>query len=162
MSYRFDVDRWIIHQLPPILRRPAIYAFLKAFLAPVKQLQLTFQAWRESVTRQVRSNAFVGTLEKRLNEVFFFTGNIIYITDESFGRFTLSFQEEEFPPVYMSFQGEDPETPAVLESFRPDDLIGRFIVHVPSTMSAADLALVARWVNYYKMAGTEYTIEQYG
>lgn len=162
MSYRFDVDRWIIHQLPPILRRSAIYAFLKAFLAPVKQLQLTFQAWRESATRQVRSNAFVGTLEKRLNEVFFFTGNIIYITDESFGRFTLSFQEEEFPPVYMSNQGEDPETPAVLESFRPDDLIGRFIVHVPSTMSAADLALVARWVNYYKMAGTEYTIEQYG
>ncbi len=162
MSYRFDVDRWIIHQLPPILRRSAIYAFLKAFLAPVKQLQLAFQAWRESATRQVRSNAFVGTLEKRLNEVFFFTGNIIYITDESFGRFTLSFQEEEFPPVYMSNQGEDPETPAVLESFRPDDLIGRFIVHVPSTMSAADLALVARWVNYYKMAGTEYTIEQYG
>lgn len=162
MSYRFDVDRWIIHQLPPILRRPAIFAFLKAFLAPVKQLQLLFQSWRESVTQQIRSNAFVAMLEKRLNDVFFFTDKEIYITDEAFGRFTLAFQSEGFPEVYVSFQDEVPESPAVLESFQPDDLIGRFIVHVPSSMTAADIALVIRWVDYYKMAGTEYKIETYG
>ena len=162
MSYRFDVDRWIIHQLPPILRRPVIYAFLKALLAPIKQLQQIFQEWRISATRQIRSNAFTATLERRLNEVFFYTGGEIYITDEEYGRFTLAFEDEDFPAVYVSNQGEDPESPAILESFQPDDLIGRFIVHVPSTMTAQDLALVARWVNYYKMAGTEYTIEYYG
>ncbi len=162
MSYRFDVDRWIIHQLPPILRRPAIYAFLKAFLAPLKELQQVFQAYRESAARQVKSNAFTATLEKRLNDIFFYEDEDIYITDEEYGRFTLSKIDESFEPVYVSYQGEDPETPALLESFTPDDLIGRFIVHVPSTMTAAELATVARWVNYYKMAGTEYTIELYG
>lgn len=162
MSYRFDVDRWIIHQLPPILRRRTIFAFLKAFLAPVKQLQLVFQSYRESVTRQIRSNAFIATFERRLNEVFFFEDKEIYITDSLLSRFTLAFESESFAPVYVSEQGEIPETPALLESFPPDEQISRFIVHVPSTMTASELATLARWVDYYKMAGTEYTIETYG
>ena len=59
----------------------------------------------------------------------------------------------------MSFQDEDPATPLVLSSML--QYSGAFVVHVPAALSEADVATVTNWVNYYKMAGTEFTVEVY-
>ena len=64
-------------------------------------------------------------------------------------------------PVYMTFADEDPAVALDLYSTPPDDKIGAFVVHVPSVMTAADIAVVEQWVNYYKFAGTQFRIEQY-
>lgn len=161
MFYRFDVDRWIIQQLPPILRRPGIYAFLRAFLYPLKQLVQTFSAYRESIDLQLSYNSFEIYLEKWLNGILFLDPGSIYITDERLSVVALSLQSEGNDPVYMSLSNETPPVPLQLYSTDPDLIIGEFIVHVPSGLSDADLALVAQWVDYYKMAGTQYRIEFY-
>ena len=59
MFFRFDTDRWIIDQLPPVLRRKAVYAFLRAMLLPVAQLAQAFTAFRDAALRRLSTNAFV-------------------------------------------------------------------------------------------------------
>lgn len=161
MFYLFDVERWIIHLLPPVLRKASIYAFLRCLLYPVKQLQEAFTTYRTSVERQLTYNAFNDYLERFLNGLFFFEGRAIYITDVEYDWAALSYQSEAVDPVYMSFQNESPATPLQLSSINPNELTGEFVVHVPATLSQADIATVQNWVNYYKMAGTVFSIEVY-
>lgn len=162
MFYLFDVDRWIIQQLPPILRRPAVYAFLRALLLPARELIQLFTGFRESVNRQLSFNAFEIYLEKWLNDVLAYNPpDLVYITDVVLPVTQISLQSEGNPAVYMSNSDEDPATPLELYSTPPDMIIGEFIVHVPSGISESDIALVRQWVDYYKFAGTQYRIEVY-
>lgn len=161
MFFRFDIDRWIIDQLPPVLRRKAVYAFLRAMLLPVSQLAQAFTAFRDAAVRRLSTNSFVIYMEKWLNDVFFYPSGTIYITEEEISFAELSFQSEGEDPVYMTFANENPLVPLDLYSFAPDTRLGRFVVHVPATMSAADLSIVAQWVEYYKFAGSQYRIETY-
>ena len=162
MFYRFDVDRWIIHQLPPVLRRPVVYSFLRAYLYPLKQLMQIFTTYREAVVAQLSYNAFEIYLQKWLNDLFFYEYNDIYITDEVLQAPALYYQSETADPVYMTGVDEDPAIALQLYSSPPDDKIGAFVVHVPAVMTPADIAVVEQWVNYYKFAGTQFNVEQYG
>lgn len=161
MFYHFDVDKWIIHLLPPVLRKASIYAFLRCMLYPVKQLQSAFLAYKEGIDRQLTYNAFNDYLERFLNGIFFFEYKAIYITDVEYDRAYLALASEAVSPVYMSFQSEDPALALELSSLDPSAITGRFVVHVPAALSQADIATVTNWVNYYKMAGTEFTVEVY-
>ncbi len=158
MFYRFDINRWIIHQLPPVLRSSVIYAFLVTMLFPLKELFLAFSAYREAAARQLSYNAFTVYLQKWLNDVFFYTHDDIYITDEELPVAALSFENEGDPDVYVTAIDEDPVIPLYMYSTPPDERIGAFVVHVPNAMTAADISVVERWVNYYKFAGTQYRI----
>ena len=161
MFYQFDIDRWIIHQLPPVLRNSVVYAFLRTFVYPVKQLFETFSAYREAATRQLSFNAFTIYLQKWLNDVFFYTRDEIYITDEVYPIAALSFASEAADPVYMTGADEVPSVALELYSTPPDDKIGGFVVHVPAAMTSSDIAVVEQWVNYYRFAGTQFRIVKY-
>jgi hypothetical protein len=147
--------------LPPVLRKASIYAFLRCLLYPVKQLQETFTLYKTAVEQQLTYNAFNDYLERFLNNLFFFEGRVIYITDVENVWPALSYQSESVSPVYMSLQNESPATPLQLSSINPNETYGAFVVHVPAALSEADIATVTNWVNYYKMAGTVFSIEIY-
>lgn len=161
MFFRFDVNRWILHQLPPVLRRPANYAFLQALLYPLAQLMRSFTTYREAIDGRLSSNAFEIYLERWLNDVLYLDPGTIYITEELLPIATLSKNSEPYPLVYMTYIEEDPQISLDLYSIEPGSLIGRFIVNVPAGLSEGDLALVQDWTNYFKMAGTQYRIEEY-
>lgn len=161
MFYHFDVDKWIIHLLPPALRKASIYAFLRCMLFPLKQLQQAFLAYKVQVDRTLAYNAFNDYLERFLNGLFFFEYKAIYITDVEYDRAYLALESEAVSPVYMSFQNETPAEALELSSLDPSAITGAFVVHVPAALSQADIATVTNWVNYYKMAGTEFSVEVY-
>ena len=161
MFYHFDVDKWIIHLLPPILRKNSMYSFLRCLLYPVKQLQAAFLAYKTSVDQQLTYNAFQNYLERFLNGLFFFEYKAIYITDEQEEGTYLAYASESYGPVYMSYQSETPATALMLGSTDPSLIAGRFVVHVPAALSQADVATVTSWVNYYKMAGIVFIVEVY-
>ena len=161
MFWRFDVDRWIAHQLPDVLRKPLLYAFIRVLLYPVRQVQQMFLSFSESAERQLAYNAFTNYLERWLNGLFYFENDEIYITDEIDSKFALAFTEEAYDDVYVSRVDENPAVAALLESTVPDDVIGSFVVHVPSVLSEAQIEEVSRWVEFYKYAGTQFTIETY-
>ena len=162
MFYHFDVNKLIIQLLPPPIRKLSIYSFLQAMLYPVKQLHATFAAYKFSVDRKLTYNSFQNYLERFLNGIFYFDYKAIYITDEENSWTDLAYQYEGASPDYMSFQNEIPSSALELSSMNPDNTFGQFIVHVPAALSPADIATVRNWVNYYKIAGTEFSIEVYG
>lgn len=161
MFFLFDVDKWIIHQLPLVLRRSGIYAFLRTLLYPLKQLQTAFLNYRSLVNRQLTYNAFQDYLERFLNGLFFFEGRVIYVTDVETEVVYLAYASESAEDVYMSFVNETTAYPLNLSSIDPSQITGQFVVHVPAALTEADVATVTNWVNYYKMAGTQFTIEVY-
>ena len=162
MFFQFDVNKLIIQLLPPPIRKLSIYSFLQAMLYPVKQLHATFAAYKLTVDRKLTYNSFQNYLERFLNGIFYFDYKAIYITDEENSWTDLAYQYEGASPDYMSFQNEIPSSALELSSMNPDNTFGRFIVHVPAALSQADIATVRNWVNYYKIAGTEFSIEIYG
>lgn len=161
MFYHFDVNKLIIQLLPPAIRKLSIYSFLQAMLYPVKQLHSAFLAYKLSVDRQLTYNSFQNYLERFLNGVFYFDYKAIYITDEEVSWTDLAYQYEGVTLDYMSFQNETPATALELSSMNPAIISGQFVVHVPAALSQADIATVRNWVNYYKIAGTEFSIEVY-
>lgn len=161
MFYRFDIDRWIIQLLPPVLRKNSIYAFLRCLLYPVKQLQAAFLTYKLGVDRQLAYNAFNNYLERFLNGLFFFEGRIIYISEVKTEVAYLAYQNETADAVFLSYVTEIPAYSLNLNSVEPSQITGVFVVHVPAALSEADIATVTSWVNYYKMAGTQFTIETY-
>lgn len=161
MFYHFDVDKWIIHLLPPVLRKKSVYAFLRSLLYPIKQLQAAFLAYKEGIDTQLTYNSFQDFLVRFLNGLFFFEYDAIYITDVVNERTFLHKETEALTPVYISLEDEDPSAALSLFSYSPNAVSGSFIVHVPAALSDADVATVSNWVNYYKMAGTEFKIEIY-
>ena len=84
---------------------------------------------------------------------------------------------EECGPLYLSVaripcEGEVPEevylgfdneiTEVYLSANDPSVLSGGFVVYVPSGLATEDnLRTIRKWVEYYKMAGTEYKIVAY-
>lgn len=161
MFYRFDIDKWIIHLLPPVIRKRAIYAFLRSMMYPVKQLQVIFQAYKQGIDSKLTYNSFQNYLVRFLNSLFYFEYEAIYITDVVNERTFLSFASEAVEPTYISYIDEAPAAAMYLFSFSPNNVSGSFIVHVPAVLSESDIATVYNWVSYYKMAGTNFKIESY-
>lgn len=161
MFFHFDAEKFVLHQLPPVLRKESIYAFLKVLVFPIKQLAEAFKSYKLTVDRELTYNSFTDYLERFLNGLFFFEDGIIFITETENKQTSLSFEYETAPTNYMSFQTESPATALMLKSISPNEITGSFQVNVPSVLSEADRDLVYDWVNFYKMAGTEFTIVVY-
>ena len=113
------------------------------------------------VDRQLSFNGFADMMQRFLNDLFYFPDGTIYITDIVEPVLTLSFIAEGYDPVYMSFDDETDPASFVLASSPPGETVGEFVVHVPETLSEADIATIRQWVEYYKFAGTMFTIETY-
>ena len=159
MYWRFDANKFALHQLPPFLRKKGIYAIIKCLMIGIDRVHSLFASHRESVTQQLKHNGTVMSLEKFLNDKFSLSGRI-YIT-EFLTNNTYLHNEGEMPEdIYMGFQNED-ET-LVLSSLNPDKVSGGFAVMIPEGLATDEnIAVIRKWVDYYRAAGTIYKIESY-
>lgn len=160
MIYRFDPNKWALHQLPPLLWQPRIYSLLKALLVGVCEVYDSFMAYKEDVSRKITYNGYTVNLERFLNKTFYLE-NEITIEDYRNGNVFLHRDNENADEVYVSMKSEGDEF--LLPSSKPDDIIGGFKIIIPETLNTEDnLAIIRKWVEYYRPAGTSYKIETYG
>lgn len=159
MYWRFDANKFTLHQLPPFLRKKGIYAIIKCLMIGIDRIHAVFVSHRESVTQQLNHNGTVMSLEKFLNDKFSLSGEI-YITEYLTNNTYMHKQGETPEDVYMGYQGED-ET-LVLSSVSPDKVSGGFAVMIPEGLATDEnIAVIRKWVDYYRAAGTIYKIESY-
>lgn len=147
--------------LPTFLRKDVIKAILWAILSPLDELVEIFNSLVIDSDRRLSHNSFTIYLEKFLNDLFGVQG-LIYITDfiDDWSVY-LSTKEELYDYDIMTMREEELPT-IVLPSERPGTLRGYFIVNIPASLDTQEnRALIARWVNYYKFAGTNFKIKQY-
>lgn len=159
MYYRFDVFTWFKQQLPPLLRNRAIRAFLSSVSQSFRQTQDTLLDYCTGVERRLNHDSSTLLLQKWLNDSLGLPNGIIYITDYLTEQTYLNFAGETLSAVYLGYQGEGEEVFLSSELFSE---YGGFIVRIPSTLSTPEnIAIVNKWVEYYRTAGTVYKIESY-
>lgn len=160
MYWKFDVRKFALHQLPPFLRKKGIYALLKSIMIGVDWVFGLFTSHRETVVQQLNHNGSTISLEAFLNEKFSLNGEI-YLTDFLNDNVYLYVAGETAEDVYMGYKDE--ADLLILSSESPDTVSGGFTVMIPSGLgSEENLAIIRKWVDYYRASGTKYKIETYG
>ncbi len=154
MYSRFDIDRFALQQLPPMLRKKSIYALLRCLLIGLGTIYRSFSGYRESVLLQVNHNSTTASLQKFLNDLFGLQDSIT-ITDFKDVNVYLHNKDETNESVYMGYLDES--IALNLLSVAPNMVTGGFEVNVPTKLvSAANLKTIQKWVEFYKPAGTTY------
>lgn len=161
MYRNFNLYAFAVRLLPTFLRRDVIKAILWAILTPLDELIGRFNSVVTESDRRLSHNSFTIYLEKFLNDLFS-VKDLIYITDNiDDWSVYLSMKDELYDYDIMTMREENLPT-IVLPSDRPGTLRGNFIVNIPASLDTREnRALIARWVNYYKFAGTNFKIKQY-
>ena len=160
MYWRFDAEKFALDQLPPLFRTKGIYALIKCLLAGVSWISRQFASYRSDVARRLAGNGFAANLERYLCDQLGVPAGSVYIRDKETGRVYLHFIDELADNVYVGYADEGDVF--YLSSEDPGQLIGEFVVMVPAEIASdANLAVIRKWVEYYRYAGTAYTIEIY-
>ena len=161
MYRNFNIYAFAVRLLPTFLRTDVIKAILWAILNPLDELISKFNSIVTESDRRLSHNSFTIYLEKFLNDLFS-VQELIYITDYiDDWSVCLSMKEELRDYDIMTMREEELPT-IVLPSDRPSTLRGYFIVNIPASLDTQEnRALIARWVIYYKFAGTNFIIKQY-
>lgn len=159
MFYSFDIVKWVRSLLPPILRRNVVLAFVQSLIWPMVYVYELFSLYTQDIRQQLSYNAFTIYLEKFLNGLFGLDHEI-YIEDyREEPTIYLAREAEKVQPDYFSRASESADPVYVSNS---DLLIGGFYVMVPSSVATEEnIALITRWVNYYRFAGTTFSIKKY-
>lgn len=161
MYRNFNLYAFAVRLLPTFLRTDVIKAILWAILTPLDDLIGRFNSVVSESDRRLSHNSFTIYLEKFLNDLFG-VKDLIYITDKiDDWSVYLSMKDELYDYDIMTMREEDLPT-IVLPSDRPGTLRGYFIVNIPASLDTQEnRALITKWVNYYKFAGTNFQIIQY-
>ena len=158
MFYNFNVMTWIMHQLPAVLRRPRMIAFIKAMTASLGPTASALRSYTSQVMEQLSYNAFTVYLQRFLNRLLDLEDGSIYIVDY-IGEATLylSLRSERDDDDYMSLR---PGEAAYLTN--SDAIVGGFTVMVPEAAATdRNIADMTAWINYYKDAGTSFNFKTY-
>lgn len=160
MYYKFDVQKWILHQLPIILRRSVFYEFVRSCLHGIRKIYEEFYSYCQATDRQLGHNANTLMLQKWLNDVFFLSDGTIFLSNYLNDQVYFHYEDETPEEIYMSYQTEGDGV--YLNSSEPGSEYGGFIVNIPVALGSQDnIAIIKKWVEYYKTAGVVYRIEKY-
>lgn len=160
MFYRFDIIRWVLMLMPPVLRRPLAVALVSSMLYPAREIYDRFSGLKTDVDLQLTSNAFTIYLERYLNRLFYLTDEI-YISDFVDDNLVyFAFADEIADTVWVGDKEDDGTL--YLSSLKPDYMGGGFTVNIPEFLNKDEhVATIRRWVDRFKFAGTKYTIQAY-
>ena len=71
MWYQFDIFKFAVQLVPPILRCKILIVFLDVITLPLRYIYNNFLSHREIVNKRLNITAGVQYIEKALNDVFF-------------------------------------------------------------------------------------------
>ena len=94
--YRVDFDYLAALLLPALLRGPRLLAWLRALLAPLRQLYATFLLYAEAARIELSYNSQTIVLESALNDQF----------DPDLRRITIDNSDTELQPLYFNLRSE--------------------------------------------------------
>ncbi|WHT39963.1 hypothetical protein QNH98_04715 [Myroides sp. mNGS23_01] len=152
MWYNIDFKKLILLMLPISLRKVGLIAWLEAMIEPIRQIQYDFVQKRQETLYNLQHNGQVCFLRKILNDIFDIERRRIKIIDgnqyDRFYIYTKGEQKTKYLGVFYLHQRLD---------YRGTS---DFIIQVPSSLQYDSYQLNAI-VNYFKLAGMQYKIENY-
>jgi len=184
MSKIFDIDykRLIVLLLPTFLRKPILFALLKALVQPIIVLYDDFKKNRDENLYKATINSQVCYLRKMLNDKFDFDERRIYLTEGNASTWTFAYKQDLFnaidikQPLWAGFADDTITGIRKTLIFNTNNtgikMISRqgaigtsgldFIVKVPLSMRGIiDENRLISQVNYYKLLSKRYAICYY-
>lgn len=152
MVFNIDFEKLVWWLIPTFLRKPIIYAYVKALVNPAAQLHQEFLNNRQSNLYKLSHNSQVFSIENVLNDKFDTTQRRIYITDGFTKERKYVYTRAELKPLYLDivlFNREDYADTGV-----------DFIVWIPVAvfMSPQNLIEAKALVNFYKRGSKRFKI----
>jgi len=145
-NYSLHIDTLIGWALPNALRRPKLYAYLRALASPLKWLHNRLLGLRSDALFRIQTNGQVCYLRGALNRKFDPVLNRIYIEDGIEVGSVFIFNESENSPLYLA------------EFLSSSD--GDFVVWCPVSLQPQE-ALVSSMVAAFKLVSKSYSIKYF-
>ncbi len=161
MIYLWNIKDWIERILPYFLRNAVSVAWLYVLIKPVETLHGLFLTVAAELDYKLKYTSQQKVLAALLNNVFDDTLRRIYIITNSDGSpvyYIYKIVEGE-PPLYV-YKTTESASPRYVYTIPEQTASGQFTVYVPTALSASESLIIAR-VNYYKLAGTSFTIKYF-
>jgi hypothetical protein len=158
MNFAWNIRVWIERFLPYFLRNAVLTAWLYVLLKPVDDLHALFLAKSTDIDDKTKYTGQQRVLAELLNKKFGST-RIYITTDSDTLRHFTAYSEAEAGFTERLYSEAEPNRPAIVYS-ELNSLDGRFTVHVPSSLSVSEV-MIKGWVNYYRIAGTSFTIRYF-
>lgn len=152
MWYKVDFKRLGILFLPVSLRKPRMIGIVHALLAPLISLHYYFIQYRNGNMYKLQHNGQICYLRKALNDVFDSERRIRIVDGNEFERVYI-YARAENKPVYLGKMYLRQRNDYV-------DSAVDFIVQVPVGLVYDNYQMRAL-IDYYKLAGMRYKIEEY-
>lgn len=155
MWFNFDILKFALKLLPPVLRRGRLFSFLRVLLMPLVNLHTTIMEYVRECEDNIRINGQVIYIEKALKDYFLLDNDDIYITEYSSISMPVYFRNSP-PYQYIS---NDADNPLYISNETVNSQL-RFIVNVPAYLSER-IDVIESIIEFNKPAGRQYTINIY-
>lgn len=142
-NYAYHIDTVIGWALPNALRKPRLYALVRALVAPAKYLHNQLIGFRTGALFNINTNGQVCYLKSALNRKFDPALRRIYIEDGVINPIIYIFNEVENSPIYL---------PEFMSSSDAD-----FVVFVPIALQSQDTQIKAL-VNQFRLVSKQFSI----
>lgn len=159
MLHQFDINKWLLQCLPPLLRKKVIAAFFSCCSQPLNSIYQRYSAYIAEVNRKVTPRSYNGILETFLNSIFYLPAGTIYLED-SINDTHYVFAKDEVPDICYLYTAA--ENNNIYLNFKPDEIFEGVYVNIPSALASDEnINTIKQWIGYYKIAGVNYKIQIY-
>lgn len=151
MWYKVDWDRLLLLLLPTFLRKPVLFAYIKALVSPIASLHYSWERYREGNLKKLSYNGQRCYLRKALNDYCDPDLRRIFIGDTQGSEPDYLYTQEENLDVYLGTMYLETE-------FNYSTTTIDFLVNVPQDVLDAKINEITALLEFYKLAGKSYQI----
>ena len=157
MYYQFDPIEMARQLLPLIYRRKRLFALLKSFLQPLRDVTDLFDSFRESSRQKLMINGQVIYIEHVLNSYYYFKNREIYIEDTT-GVSSNFIDADGYDTMHVYDQTDNDVTYLYAEGEGKPD--GDYIVNIPDIVEY-DIEHIKSVLEINRPAGKQFKINVY-
>ncbi len=157
MYYQFDPIEMARQLLPLIYRRKRLFALLKSFLQPLRDVTDLFDSFRESSRQKLMINGQVIYIEHVLNSYYYFKNREIYIEDTP-GVSSNFIDADGYDTMHVYDQTDNDVTYLYAEGEGKPD--GDYIVNIPDIVEY-DIEHIKSVLEINRPAGKQFKINVY-
>lgn len=157
MWYKIDWNILALNNLPTMLRKPSLAAFVQILLKPLNSLYYLWYEWRIKNIYKVEHSGQICYLRKSLNDDFDSVQRRIRISEGNLHETTYIYTEGENQDVFIEMDNEGEVLWLRTESEMADTGLD-FIVFVPGEVYNSSFFALDAHIKFYKAGGKRYNI----
>lgn len=151
MWYRVDFDKLILLLLPTFLRKPVLFGFVRALVAPIASLHYKWSRMRDENLIKLSYNSQRCYLRKALNDKY----------DPELRRITIDGTRDTTQDyIYTAAENLDVYLGVMYleQDFNYSNSTVDFLVNVPGQVLNDKINEITATINFYKLAGKSYKL----